>query len=36
MLEWGGGSFDPPAFRAESIVFDDPATGWQTGIVEQG
>jgi Plasmid pRiA4b ORF-3-like protein len=25
MLEWAGGRFDPEAFRADSVEFDDPA-----------
>jgi hypothetical protein len=35
MLDWVGGSFDPAAFRPDSIVFDDPAKRWQIAFVEQ-
>lgn len=29
MLEWVGGSFDPDAFQASAITFDDPKLRWK-------
>ena len=29
MLRWVGGSFDPEAFSAERVCFDDPRMRWR-------
>ena len=29
MLRWAGGSFDPEAFSAERVCFDDPQMRWR-------
>ena len=30
MLEWLGGSYDPEAFLAATVKFDDPRARWRT------
>ena len=34
MLEWVGGSFDPEAFDAKSVHFDDPGERWRIAFRE--
>jgi hypothetical protein len=34
MLAWAGGSFDPTAFDAASVTFDDPRKRWQIAFGE--
>lgn len=34
MLEWAGGEFDPEAFNAAEVIFDDPQKRWKMAFEE--
>jgi hypothetical protein len=34
MLGWLGGSYDPEAFLASTVKFDDPRARWQTAFLD--
>jgi hypothetical protein len=36
MIEWVDGPFDPEAFDAKSIEFDDPRERWSFAFREEG
>ena len=36
MLQWAGGTFDPHAFDAKSVVFDDPRKRWKVAFEHRG